>query len=435
MSSDAFVIRAAGLGKSYQQYETPRARLLQFLMPPVRRLLRLPQKRYARSFAALHDVSFRVGRGETVGIIGRNGSGKSTLLQIVCGTLMPTSGVVETRGRIAALLELGSGFNPEFTGRENVYLNAAILGLEKREIEERFEAIARFADIGGFMDQPIKTYSSGMVVRLAFATAIHVQPDILVVDEALAVGDVAFQQKCLNRIREMQRNGVSILLVTHSTNTLVEYCDRGILLKHGELVLDGPCREVVKAYADDLVRDEGGEVVVAVPEDTGAPGAGTAPAGGLDVAGHVPVLIESAVLLDASGERVASVQRGDAVRVRVRVRVREALAAPCFGILLASPDGITLWSTTTQLMDARLGALAPGAYCFEWLLHADFAGNRYVVAIGAGQLVNGEYKRCHRLDCAGHFDVLPEPHAGAGWLAPRPQFLPPRALEPAEASA
>jgi homopolymeric O-antigen transport system ATP-binding protein len=432
MSSDGFLIRVRGLGKDYQQYATPRARLLQFLAPPLRRLLGLRAKRYYRSFHALQDVSFEVGRGETVGIIGRNGSGKSTLLQIVCGTLTASSGQVETGGRIAALLELGSGFNPEFTGRENVYLNAAILGLGKREIDARFDDIARFADIGDFIDQPIKTYSSGMTVRLAFATAIHVEPDILVVDEALSVGDVAFQQKCLNRIRQMQRRGVTILLVTHSTNALVEYCDRGLLLKHGRLILDGPCRDVVKAYADDLVLDEGGEVDLAIEEalaDSNEPEPDEAPRdeviGEPVVRAPAPIQIESVALLGEGGQRIAGVESGGTVRVRVQVRVLEPIPAPCFGILLMSPDGIALWSTTTQMMDVPMAALEPGAYCFEWMLHAHFGGNRYVVAIGVGQVLNGEYKRCHRLDYAGHFDVLPEAREGAGWLAPRPAFSAP----------
>jgi lipopolysaccharide transport system ATP-binding protein len=258
MSSDASVIRVDEIGKHYLLYDSPRARLKQFIVPKLRRALGLSPNRYYNEFHALTDISFVVGRGETVGIIGRNGSGKSTLLQIICGTLFPTAGSVTTQGRIAALLELGSGFNPDFTGRENVHLSAAVLGLTTQEIQGKFEDIIRFADIGDFIDQPIKTYSSGMVVRLAFATAIHVNPDILVVDEALAVGDVAFQQKCLDRIRHLQRQGVSILLVTHSTNALIEYCDRAIFLKHGRLIMDGTCRDVVKAYADDLVLDEGG---------------------------------------------------------------------------------------------------------------------------------------------------------------------------------
>jgi lipopolysaccharide transport system ATP-binding protein len=260
-----------------------------------------------------------------------------------------------------------------------------------------------------------------MVVRLAFATAIHLEPELLVVDEALAVGDVGFQQKCLNRIREMQRAGTSILLVTHSTNTLVEYCDRGILLQHGELVLDGPCRDVVKAYADALVRDEGGESAPGAGGEADA--AGEVPASlplvasQREVGGEAPITIESVALVDDTGRRIGAVERGATVQVRLRVRVRTLMAQPCFGIQLSSPDGIALWSATTQAFPTPVPALAPGLHEFGWRINANFGAARYVVALGAGQLVDGDYRRCHRVDYAGHFDVLPQPHAGSGWLA------------------
>ena len=199
MSSE-ISIKVENLSKCYQVYEQPRDRLRQFVMPRIRRMAGLKPKQYFREFWALRDVSFEVKKGETVGIIGRNGSGKSTLLQMICGTLNPSSGSITGTGRISALLELGSGFNPEFTGRENVYMNAAVLGLDKEEIDARFDGIAAFADIGDFIEQPVKTFSSGMVVRLAFSVAINVDPEILIVDEALSVGDELFQRKCFSRI-------------------------------------------------------------------------------------------------------------------------------------------------------------------------------------------------------------------------------------------
>ena len=202
MSSNDIAISVSNLSKCYQIYDNPRDRLKQFVMPRIRRVAGKPQKQYFREFWALKEVSFDISKGEVVGIIGRNGSGKSTLLQMFCGTLNPTSGNVQTHGRIAALLELGSGFNPEFTGRENVYMNAAVLGLSKDEIDSRYDEIAMFADIGDFIEQPVKTYSSGMVVRLAFAVASCVDPEILVVDEALAVGDSVFQAKCFRRFQQ-----------------------------------------------------------------------------------------------------------------------------------------------------------------------------------------------------------------------------------------
>ncbi len=247
MSSE-IAIKVEALSKCYPIYDTPRDRLKQFVLPHLQRLVGLQPKQYYRAFWALKEVSFEVKKGETVGIIGRNGSGKSTLLQIICGTLSPTSGRVQTNGRIAALLELGSGFNPEFTGRENVYLNGAVLGLSKEEIDERFDDIAAFADIGEFIEQPVKTYSSGMVVRLAFAVAVNVDPQILVVDEALAVGDELFQRKCFSRIEAIKNSGATILFVSHSCNTIVELCDRAMLMDAGEKLATGTPKQIIGHY-------------------------------------------------------------------------------------------------------------------------------------------------------------------------------------------
>lgn len=240
MSSE-LAIRVDGVSKAFAVYDKPHHRLLQQLFPRSGRS-------WHREFHALRGISFDVHRGETVGIVGRNGSGKSTLLQIICGTLSPSAGSVTVNGRIAALLELGAGFNPEFSGRENVFLNATVLGLSHAEIEQRFDAIAAFADIGEFIEQPVKTYSSGMYVRLAFAVAINVTPDILVVDEALSVGDEAFQRKCHARIERMRDDGATILFVSHSAGMVVELCNRAILLDRGELLMRGVPRHVVSRY-------------------------------------------------------------------------------------------------------------------------------------------------------------------------------------------
>lgn len=240
MSSDP-AIRIRGLSKSFPIYSKPHHRLLQILTPASR-------KPWFREFQALRDINISIGRGETVGIVGRNGSGKSTLLQLICGTLSPTVGEVSVRGRVAALLELGAGFNPEFTGRENVFLNGTILGLSREQIGERFQQIAEFADIGDFMDQPVKSYSSGMYVRLAFAVAINVTPDILIIDEALSVGDEAFQRKCFSRIDAIRDQGATVLFVSHSAGTVVELCDRAILLDQGELIAEGTPKQVVARY-------------------------------------------------------------------------------------------------------------------------------------------------------------------------------------------
>lgn len=248
MFSEEISIRVEGLSKRYEIYSQPADRLKQMVLPKLRRWARRSERAYFNEFWALRDVSFDVHRGETVGIVGRNGSGKSTLLQLICGTLTPTLGTVNVRGRVAALLELGSGFNPEFTGRENVYLNAAILGLSPSEIDSRFNAIAAFADIGEFIEQPVKTYSSGMQVRLAFAVAINVDPEILVVDEALSVGDEAFQRKCFARIDAIRKAGATVLFVSHAAGTVIELCHRAILLDAGELLEQGPPKRVIAHY-------------------------------------------------------------------------------------------------------------------------------------------------------------------------------------------
>ncbi|WP_283743905.1 ABC transporter ATP-binding protein [Sideroxydans sp. CL21] len=249
MGTDAndIAIRVSNLSKCYQIYNAPRDRLKQFVLPRLQSLTGRATKQYYREFWALKDVSFEIKKGETVGIIGRNGSGKSTLLQMICGTLNPTSGSIQTNGRIAALLELGAGFNPEFTGRENVYMNASVLGLSNEEIDTRFNDIEAFADIGEFIEQPVKTYSSGMYVRLAFAVIAHVDADILVVDEALAVGDAVFTQKCMRFIRKFQERG-SLIFVSHDTASVQNLCKSGIWLNNGRIEKFGTAKIVSEAY-------------------------------------------------------------------------------------------------------------------------------------------------------------------------------------------
>ncbi len=419
------VLSIHDLSKVYHLYSRPSDRLKQFVYPRVKRLLGRPVNNYYAEFWALKNVSFNVRRGETVGIVGRNGSGKSTLLQLIAGTLAPTLGTVQAHGRVAALLELGAGFNPEFTGRENIYFNAAILGMSRKEIDEHIEDIIAFADVGAFIDQPVKTYSSGMYVRVAFSTAINVNPDILIVDEALSVGDTAFQQKCLHRIRQMQERGVSILLVTHSNNILLEYCDRGIFLKHGQVLFDGEARDAVRSYGLDVLKDEGAQ---------------TAQVGSLASQGEQdkflssfsqdaftgdsegPAMEISAVsFLNTHGAAASSFEYGAQVQIVVDLIVRKPIPLPAFGIQIASTEAIVLWTSITTMMNLQLPPLEPGRYALRWVLRANFAGNRYVVALGAGHMEGGGYKRIHRADGL-HFDVLPVPFCGEGWLAPEPGF-------------
>ncbi len=243
MSSNV-VLKVENVGKRYEIYEAPHHRLMQTLLRG--------RKQFYKEFWALKDISFEVRKGETIGIIGRNGCGKSTLLQIIAGTLAPTTGSVSVNGKVAALLELGSGFNPEFTGRENVYMNGAIMGFSRAEMDKKFNNIAAFADIGEFIDQPVKIYSSGMYVRLAFAATINFDPDIMIVDEALSVGDAYFQAKCYERIAAYQKKGNTLLLVTHSIGDIVKHCSRALLIREGGVLMDGLPRDVTNLYMDEL---------------------------------------------------------------------------------------------------------------------------------------------------------------------------------------
>ena len=237
--SEELAISLRGVSKCFKRYDRPVDRLKELL---------IPGKSRALEFWALRDIDLDVPKGQTLGIVGRNGSGKSTLLQIIAGTLTPTTGTVQVNGRVSALLELGSGFNPEFTGRQNVFFNGQLLGLTKEEVEERFDEIAAFADIGDFIDQPVKTYSSGMFVRLAFAVAVHADPEILIVDEALSVGDEVFQKKCCNKIFKFQDAGITTIFVSHSAATVTELCETATLLDHGSKLIESTSNIVIKFY-------------------------------------------------------------------------------------------------------------------------------------------------------------------------------------------
>lgn len=252
MSSDEYAIQIMHVDKCYQVYENPSRRLKQFIVPRIERRLGRTPSTYHEDFWALRDVSFELPKGQTMGIVGRNGSGKSTLLQIIAGTLTPSSGQVRVNGRVAALLELGAGFNSDFTGRENVYLNASLLGLSREETENKLDDILSFADIGHFIDSPVRAYSSGMLVRLAFAVQAQIDPEILIVDEALAVGDAKFQAKCFARLKKLKQNGTSILFVSHATEQIVTHCDRALLLDGGIVQAQGAPRDIVNRYLDIL---------------------------------------------------------------------------------------------------------------------------------------------------------------------------------------
>lgn len=324
MCSD-MAITVRNLSKHYQVYDAPKDRLKQMLWRG--------RRRYYREFCALNDVSFDVGTGETVGIIGSNGSGKSTLLQIICGVLTPTSGTVQCSGRVAALLELGSGFNPEFSGHDNLLLNATILGLSREEALARYDDIVRFADIGSFIHQPVKTYSSGMYVRLAFAVAIHVSPDILVVDEALAVGDAAFQCKCLDRLQAMCDSGTSVLFVSHDIGSIKRFCSRAIWLHQGKMAMQGEVHHVADAY-QSFVREQTQRYAAPTVDDATKPeDAGVAP--GKDVGRIVRCLLR-----DDRGEERCAFVHGDTITVCINYELFEAYPGLVVGCALVREDGL-----------------------------------------------------------------------------------------------
>jgi len=356
MSSD-IAISVRNVGKTFRLYKRPQDRLLQ----------RFSRKRLFREFHALTDVDFEVRKGETVGIIGRNGSGKSTLLQLICGTLTPTAGEITVNGRIAALLELGAGFNPEFTGRENVFLNATILGLTNEQIEARLDDIFAFADIGEFIDQPVKTYSSGMYVRLAFAVIAHVDADVLIIDEALAVGDALFTQKCMRFLRRFREHG-TILFVSHDSHAVTNLCQRAIWLKEGHIAEQGPAKEVAESYLASLFASTNqtarstGPAQVARPEDWVDQRLPYLNASNLRndlevfrfdpsraAFGHRHATITDVYLEDSEGKRLSWVVGGEVATLSVEVECHHDLDRPIIGFYVKDRLGQTLFGDNTYL--------------------------------------------------------------------------------------
>lgn len=333
------------------------------------------------SLDALRDVSFSVARGEAFGIIGANGSGKSTLLQIIAGILRPTAGSVEVRGRLAALLELGSGFSPEFTGRENVYLNASLLGLSRQEIDDRFADIESFAGIGSFIGQPIRTYSTGMVLRLAFAVAAHVDAEILIVDEALAVGDISFRQRCMRRIHDLRARGVTILFVSHETSDVKALCERCLWLRNGVVEQLGESDAVVGKYLSATFHSE---------IEAGPPPPPEAPLSSIEAGfqghryGDGRVTILEAALIGAAGHRIFAVKPLERVTVRFRFRVRSAVDSPIAGFLARNSKGETIFGTNTARENYPLQPMPPGethTVDFHWTA-PELTTGAYSVSVG-----------------------------------------------------
>lgn len=386
-------ISIRNVSKCFEMYDTPRDRLRQFFAPKGRK--------YYREFWALNNISFDVAPGETIGILGRNGGGKSTLLQIIAGTMSPTSGEVKVNGLLAALLELGAGFNPDFTGRENVFLNGAVLGFTREQIEEKFAAIEGFADIGQHMEQPVRTYSSGMYVRLAFAVQACVDPQVLIVDEALSVGDEKFQRKCFDYIEGLRARGCAILIVTHATSTVERFCQRAVLLHEGQLHGVGEANAIIDQYHALLYSDEktylryvnsestGGlanelRFAVAVGEEgpvTVSNDARTSESEGeidasalvSDDLGHsvgqaeegrrLRAYIESWVAMDATGERCEVFMSGEKFVLVARVKALDVIDEMQFGLLLRTVEGVSAFGSSTMYHHANLRDVAVGDTC------------------------------------------------------------------------
>ena len=369
--SSKFAIQVDNLEKLFHLYDRPRDRLKQFMAPLRQRLSGKPLQQYFREFPAVKNVSFSVRKGESIGIIGRNGSGKSTLLQMICGTLTPTQGSIQTNGRVAALLELGSGFNPEFTGRENVYMNASILGLSQKEIDERFDAIAAFADIGDFMEQPVKTYSSGMYVRLAFAVIAHVDADILVVDEALSVGDAVFTQKCMRFIRGFQGKG-TLIFVSHDIASVQNLCQSVLWLNKGKVEQHGAAKEVAEAYLQYTLQELYGKdaalrTLDLVETDENEPETDLPPvidyAAVTSVRDNMPKAkgwkTDDATLVSVNLTRLSPgsssvFEGGERVRMTIKAKAHAPLESPIIGFLVRDRLGQDLFGENTLALSAQM---------------------------------------------------------------------------------
>jgi len=391
-----------GVSKSYAIYDAPGDRL--------KELLSFNRLKRHKDFWAIHDVSFEVARGETFCIVGENGSGKSTLLQMVAGILHPTSGTVTVNGRVSALLELGAGFNPEFTGRDNVYLNGSILGLTTRQIDERYDEIARFAEIGDFLNQPVKTYSSGMVVRLAFAVAINVDPEILLVDEALAVGDIYFRQRCMRKVHELRTRGITILFVSHAVSDVKAIGDRALWLDGGRLVELGEPDKVIAKYLAAMTEKDSTYLRLKVGAVEKAAGAG--PVSAPEIVDTIPNVdhrfgdgraqVIGIAILDEQGRRLHLLNPGQRIVVRISVRAKDDVAMPIVGFMLRNQLGMDFSGTNTAREEYELTPMHEGdVYTVDF--HVDLpelyaASFSFSPAIADGTLL--AYQMCDWIDNA-----------------------------------
>ncbi len=393
---NGIAIQVKHLSKMYKLYNKPSDRL--------KESLGLTRKKNYQEQYALTDVNFEVKKGETVGIIGTNGSGKSTILKIITGVLHPTEGEAKVDGRISALLELGAGFNMEYTGIENVYLNGTMMGFSKQEIDARLDDILAFADIGDYVHQPCKTYSSGMFVRLAFAVAINIDPEILIVDEALSVGDVFFQAKCYRKFEEFKKQGRTILFVSHDLGSITKYCDRAILLNRGKKIFEGTPKEAVDIYKKVLVHQfDPSELEV----DSRANDVDDVAGNWKDSVAANPQLIEYGertaeivdyALLDDKGLITNTFMKGTEFSVRMKVQFHEDIAEPIYAFTIKNLQGIELTGTNTLYEKVDVSARKAGEYQeVTFTQKLDLQGGEYLVSLGCTGYRNGEFTVFHRL--------------------------------------
>ena len=377
-------IEVSGLGKIYERHGS-----MWYWLARGLRGAGLPDVRRDGGVVALHDVSFDVPSGTAFGVIGRNGAGKSTLLQILAGTLQPSSGTSNVRGRVTALLELGSGFNPEFSGRENIYLAGAILGIARDAMTARFEDIARFADIGAFIEEPVKTYSTGMMMRVAFAVAISVEPDVLIIDEALGVGDIVFQQKCSQRLRELAARGVTLLVVTHDLGFVLNMCQRALWIDQGRVRFLGEAGACVRAYVAAMAALSGNAVAATanLQTDAAQPLPAAAPLGlaERERLGDGGVRVAQAWLLHQDGSAGAAFRSGDWAVLTLLVEARRAVRAVSGGCEVRNRHGQVVFATGLRVAQRLISELAVGDTCVVTIrFQLELQAGQYTLDVGCG---------------------------------------------------
>ena len=408
--NDKKVIQVKNLTKMYKLYDKPSDRL--------KEALGLSRKKKYREHYALHDISFDVHEGECVGIIGVNGSGKSTILKIITGVLSPTSGTVDVDGRISALLELGAGFNGEYTGLENVYLNGTMIGFSKEEIDRRLDDILAFADIGDFINQPVKTYSSGMFVRLAFAVAINIDPEILIVDEALSVGDVFFQSKCFHKFEEFKEQGRTILIVSHDLSSIAKYCDRVLLLNKGRLLDQGSPKAMVDMYKQllvhqDPVKQQENAPAAEAEKQEKLSGDDSSWKEGLSINpnmleyGDKQAEIAAFTIIDEKGNKSSIIEKGTPFDIRVKVHFNHEIQDPIVAFTFKNIQGTEICGTNTMYEKVYISHSSPGDECIvTFHQNMDLAGGEYLLSFGCTGYCGGDFTVFHRLYDACNVTVV-----------------------------